>query len=218
MSAPRVKGYGSTNPKGIQSHVSGHAGMLADRAVRYFGIDPRAVPGMSDQELSQLADRAIAMENLTKILPIVEKHFRTLIEGQVEYEQFCQRVYAEVAKGSKQIDKTVLDAWLLSKGYDKHLQLMNQKAGHGMERLNAEFQSEYDLNRLDFRSAIKLIHLRHQNKAKAIGERVPRAINQMKMQEALRHEAEERKELLEYGTKGKPGKGFMANVKAFFRG
>ena len=218
MSAPKVRGYGSTNPKGIQSHVSGHAGQLADRAVRYFGIDPAAVPGMSDRELGQLADRAIAMQNLLKILPIVEKHYKTLIEGQVEYEQFCQRVYAEVAKGSKQIDKTVLDAWLLSKGYDKHLQLMNQKAGHGMERLNAEFRSEYDLNRLDFQSAIKLIHLRHQNKAKAIGEKVPRAINQMKTQEALRQQQEQRKELLEYGTKGKPGKGFWGGVKSFFGG
>jgi|GEM_PF-867859 len=218
MSAPRVKGYGSTNPKGVQSHVSGHAGTLADRAVRYFGIDPTAVPGMSDRELGQLADRAMAMENLVKILPIVEKHFKTLIEGQVEYEQFCQRVYAEVAKGSKSIDKTVLDAWLLSKGYDKHLQLLNQKAGHGMEKLNAEFRSEYDLNRLDFQSAIKLIHLRQQTRAKAIGEKVPQAIQQMKVQETLRQQAEHRKELLTYGTQGKPGKGLWQGVKNFFGG
>lgn len=218
MSAPRVKGYGSTNPKGVQSHVSGHAGTLADRAVRYFGIDPTAVPGMSDRELGQLADRAMAMENLVKILPIVEKHFHTLIEGQVEYEQFCQRVYAEVAKGSKSIDKTVLDAWLLSKGYDKHLQLLNQKAGHGMEKLNAEFRSEYDLNRLDFQSAIKLIHLRQQTRAKAIGEKVPQAIQQMKVQETLRQQAEHRKELLTYGTQGKPGKGLWQGVKNFFGG
>lgn len=218
MSAPRVKGYGTTNPKGIQSHVSGHAGMLADRAVRYFGINPAAVASMSDAELGQLADRAIAMENLTKILPIVEKHYSTLIQGQLEYEQFCQRVYAEVGKGAKAIDKSVLDAWLLSKGYDKHLALMNQKAGHGLEKLNAEFQSEYDLNRLDFRSAIKLIHIRQQNRAKAIGERIPRAVEQMQVQEALRQQQEQRKELLEYGTKGKPGRSFMSGVKAFFGG
>ena len=218
MSAPKTRGYTSINPKGIQSHVSGHAGILKDHAVRYFGIDPTAVPGMSDRELGQLADRAMAMENLVKILPIVEKHFKTLIEGQVEYEQFCQRVYAEVAKGSKSIDKTVLDAWLLSKGYDKHLQLLNQKAGHGMEKLNAEFRSEYDLNRLDFQSAIKLIHLRQQTRAKAIGEKVPQAIQQMKVQETLRQQAEHRKELLTYGTQGKPGKGLWQGVKNFFGG
>ena len=42
-----------------------------------------------------------------------------------------------------------------------------------MQKLEAEYRSEYDLNRLDFQSAIKLIHLRHQNRAKAIGEKVP---------------------------------------------
>lgn len=217
MSAPRVKGYGSSNPKGILSHVSGHAGTLATRAVQYFGIDPRSVPNMTDQDLGRLADRAIAMRNLLEILPIVEKHYMALIEGQVEYEAFCQRIYAEVAKGSKQIDKSVLDAWLLSKGYDKHLQLMNQKAGHGLEKLNAEFRSEYDLNRLDFQSAIKLIQLRHHNRAKAIAEKVPQAQQQMRIQEALRHQKETRKDLLTYGTKGKPGKGFWNGVKDFFR-
>ena len=110
-----------------------------------------------------------------------------------------------------------LDAWLLSKGYDKHLQLLNQKAGHGMQKLEAEYRSEYDLNRLDFQSAIKLIHLRHQNRAKAIGEKVPQAQRQLQVQEALRRQAETRKERLTYGTAGKPGRGFWHGVKDFFR-
>jgi len=110
-----------------------------------------------------------------------------------------------------------LDAWLLSKGYDKHLQLLNQKAGHGMQKLEAEYRSEYDLNRLDFQSAIKLIHLRHQNRAKAIGEKVPQAQRQLQVQEALRRQAETRKERLTYGTAGKPGKDFWHGVKDFFR-
>jgi hypothetical protein len=63
---------------------------------------------------------------------------------------------------------------LLSKGYDKHLQLMNQKAGHGVQKLETEYRSEHSLNRLDFQSAIKMIHLRHQNRAKAISEKVPK--------------------------------------------
>jgi hypothetical protein len=114
------------------------------------------------------------MTRLKDVLPILEKHFTTLIEGQVEYEQFVQRVLKQVERGSKQIDKSLLDAWLLSKGYDKHLQLLNQKAGHGMQKLEAEYRSEYDLNRLDFQSAIKLIHLRHQTERKRSVRRYPR--------------------------------------------
>ena len=217
MSAPRAKGYNSRS-QGIQSHVLPHAGALTERASRYFGLNLAALPTMSDRELAQFADRATAMTRLKDILPILEKHFTTLIEGQAEYEQFIQRVLKQVEKGSKQIDKSLLDAWLLSKGYDKHLQLMNQKAGHGVQKLETEYRSEHDLNRLDFQSAIKMIHLRHQNRAKAIGERVPQAQRQMKVQETLREQAETRRELLTYGTAGKPGKGLWKGVKSFFGG
>ncbi len=217
MSAPRAKGY-SVSPKGIQSHLWPHAGALTERATRYFGIDLSRLPQMDERELAQFADRATAMTRLKEILPILEKHFMTLIEGQVEYESFVQRVLKQVSKGSKSIDKSLLDAWLLSKGYDKHLQLLNQKAGHGMAKLEAEHRSEYDLNRLDFQSAIKLIHLRHHNKAKAIRERVPQARRQLQVQDTLRQQAENRKELLTYGTAGKPGKGFWHGVKDFFVG
>jgi hypothetical protein len=217
MSAPQAKGY---NPRsqGIQSHLLPHAGALVERANRYFGIDLARLPAMTDQELALFADRATAMTRLAEVLPILEKHFTTLIEGQVEYEAFVQRVLKQVSKGSKSIDKSLLDAWLLSKGYDKHLQLLNQKAGHGIAKLEAEHRSEYDLNRLDFQSAIKLIHLRHHNKAKAIGERVPQVRRQLQVQEQLRQQAESRKELLTYGTAGKPGKGFWRGVKDFFVG
>jgi len=216
MSAPQAKGYNSS-PKGIQSHLLPHAGALAERANRYFGISLAALPTMSDNELAQFADRATAMTRLKEVLPILEKHFTTLIDGQVEYEAFVQRVLKQVSKGAKSIDKSLLDAWLLSKGYDKHLQLLNQKAGHGIAKLEAEHRSEYDLNRLDFQSAIKLIQLRYQNKAKVIGERVPQAQRQLQVQEALRQQAETRKELITYGTQGKPGKGFWNGVKDFFR-
>ncbi len=217
MSAPQAKGY-NTRSQGIQSHLLPHAGALTERATRYFGIDLARLPSMSDNELALFADRATVMTRLQEVLPILEKHFITLIEGQVEYEAFVQRVLKQVSKGSKQIDKSLLDAWLLSKGYDKHLQLLNQKAGHGMAKLEAEHRSEYDLNRLDFQSAIKLIHLRHHNKAKAIGERVPQARRQLQVQETLRQQAESRKELITYGTQGKPGKGFWHGVKDFFVG
>ena len=217
MSAPQARGYNS-RPQGIQSHLLPHAGALTERANRYFGIDLARLPSLSDNDLALFADRATAMTRLTEVLPILEKHFTTLIEGQVEYEAFVQRVLKQVSKGSKQIDKSLLDAWLLSKGYDKHLQLLNQKAGHGIQKLEAEHRSEYDLNRLDFQSAIKLIQLRHQNKAKAIGERIPQAQRQLQVQDTLRQQAETRKDLLTYGTAGKPGKGFWNGVKDFFVG
>lgn len=202
----------------IQSHSLGHAGKLTQRASQYFGIDLTRLPQMSDQELAQFADRAIAMKRLRSILPILEKHFTELIEGQVEYEQFIARVLKQTENGSKYIDKSILDAWLLSRGYDKHLQLMNQKAGLEATRQDAEFRSEFDLNRLDFSSAMRLIHRRHRNRTKQVGEKIPNAIRQQEIQERLRKEGERRRELLTYGTAGKPGNSFFQNVRSFFAG
>jgi hypothetical protein len=104
MSAPRAKGYNSRS-QGIQSHVLPHAGALTERANRYFGLNLAALPQMSDRELAQFADRATAMTRLKEVLPILEKHFTTLIEGQAEYEQFIQRVLSKSRKAPSKSTK-----------------------------------------------------------------------------------------------------------------
>ncbi len=210
------QGYGS-NPTGIQSHSLSQAKTLANQAIRYFGIDLARLPQMSDAELAQFADRATAMKRLRSILPILEKHFTELIAGQAEYEQFIQTILKAVEKSGKKIDKALLDAWLLNRGYDQHLRLMNQKAGLETAKQEAELRSELDLNQLDFNSAIRLIHLRHQNKAKQIAERYPQTLRQMETAERLQLESEQRKDLLTYGTAGKLGKGAAwGRVGSFF--
>lgn len=213
-SLPQSRGYGA-KPKGVQSHVIPHSSNLVKRAQQYFGIDLNRLPQMSDQELAQFADRANAMKRLRGMLPILEKHFTELIEGQIEYDQFIQRVLKQVEKGSKTIDKAVLDAWLTDRGYTKHLQLMNQQAGLGANKQDAEFRSQYNLNQLDFNSALRMIHLRHRNQQQQIQERVPKAMADMQRQEHLRKEAEKRRELLTYGTQGKPGKDWRQRARDF---
>ncbi|MBD1834896.1 hypothetical protein H6F61_19890 [Cyanobacteria bacterium FACHB-472] len=52
----------------------------------YFNIDLKELSNMTDQQLAEFADRAAAMDRLIEVLPILEKHFKTLIEGQVKYE------------------------------------------------------------------------------------------------------------------------------------
>lgn len=212
---PPSKGYSGRNGKDITSHIVPHSRSLVSQAQKYFGIDLARLPQMSDRELAQYADRATAMKRLREVLPILEKHFAELIQGQVEYEQFIQRTLKEVEKGSKTIDKSILDAWLADRGYTKHLQLMNQKAGLGAQKQDAEHQSQISLNELDFNSAIRLIHLRHRRQQKQIGEKVPRAMQEQAIQEQLQQQADDRRELLTYGTQGKPGKSFWQRAKNF---
>lgn len=206
MATPTSRGYGA-NPRGIQSHILPQARTLSSQASRYFGIDLARLPQMSDQELAQFADRATAMKRLRSILPILEKHFTELIEGQAEYEQFIQTTLKAVEKSGKKINKALLDAWLLNRGYNQHLRLMNQKAGLEAAQQEAELRSELDLNQLDFQAALKIIHLRHQNRTRQIGEKVPAFQRQQAVNDQLRQDSERQKELLTYGTAGKPGKG-----------
>jgi hypothetical protein len=67
----QTKGYLARRP-GIASHILPHAQQLHERARRYFNIDLSRLPQMSDQELAQYADRAIAMKRLREMLPILE--------------------------------------------------------------------------------------------------------------------------------------------------
>lgn len=214
---PKIAGYGA-NPKGVKSHSLDQAGILKGVASKHFGIDLARLPDMSDQELAQFADRAIRMKKLQEVLPILEQHFTALIEGQVAYEEFISRILTQVAKGGKKVDKAILDAWLLDRGYTKHLQLLAQKGDISASLQDAELQSGMNLANLDFNAALRIIHLRHQNQAHQIGEKVPRAIHGMQAADKLRQESQQRKELLAYGTAGKPGGNFLGSIKRFLLG
>jgi hypothetical protein len=214
---PQIQGYGGKS-NGIKSHSLASAKILTGVASKHFGIDLARLPEMSDQELAQYADRAIRMKKLREVLPILEQHFTELIEGQAAYEEFIAGVLKQVDKNGKKIDKAIVDAWLLDRGYTKHLHLLAQKGDMGASLQDAEFRSSSDLNNLDFSTALKIIHLKYQNQAHQIGEKVPKAIHGMQVADKLRQEKEARKDLLTHGTTGKPGGSFIGGVKRFLLG
>ncbi|MBE9128209.1 MULTISPECIES: hypothetical protein [unclassified Coleofasciculus] len=191
--------------------------MLASMAQEYFGIDLHRLPEMSDEELGSFADRAQEMESLLEAIPILERHFKTLIEGQTKYEQFIASVQKEVAKNAKSIDKSFLDVWLTSKGYQNHVKQMGQKAHHGLRKLDTEHRSAVGLELLDFNTALQLVTHRHRRRAKDIRDKVPLQVERERLNDALRQQTQYRKDILTYGSKAK-GKGFWGNLKDFFSG
>ncbi|MBD1935619.1 MULTISPECIES: hypothetical protein [Cyanophyceae] len=207
----------SGNKSGIQK-VHAIDERLAGLAKSYFDIDLKELPNMSDQELAKFADKAQARERLIEILPILEKHFKTLIDGQVKYEQFVARFQKDVAKGSKEIDQQILDVFLASKGYENHLKLMSDKARHGVLELQAESRSALSLERLDFQSALQLVQRRHQRSAQRIQERIPMMERREALAEQTRKESEQRKDLLTNGTRSASKKGFWQGIGDWFSG
>lgn len=207
----------ATKPKqqsqGINSQVLGQAKTLGNRFQQITGVDLARLPQMSDQELGEIADRAHAMTRLREVLPILEKHFQTLLQGQVEYEQFCERVLKEAEKSGKAIDKAMMNAFLADRGYQKHLQLMQQKSGLQSQLQDARFASQVDLANLDFKTALQLVKLKHDRSVAQINQKVPMAQANLQRSEELRQIRQQRMDLVNNGTKGTLGR-----VKSFFGG
>ncbi len=216
---PRRSGQQFSGGRGIRSNVVGHAPNVAASILRYFDIDLHRLPEMSDQELAGFADRAHQMKQLRKVLPILEKHFEELIEGQLEYEQFIQKFLKTGGAAAQKIDKGILDAWLLSQGYNHHLKLMGQQANLGTQKQDAEFQSQFSLNQLDFQTAMQIVKLRRQSGQQRIREKVPQYLYGQQIAEQQRLKEQQRRDLLTYGTQNQPQrKSFFQNVASFFGG
>ncbi|MBD1908341.1 MULTISPECIES: hypothetical protein [Cyanophyceae] len=191
---------------------------IAGLTKSYYNIDLKRIPEMSDQELAEFADRAQAMDRLLEVLPILEKHFSTLIQGQVKYEEFVANTQKEAAAGAKKIDQKILDVFLVSKGYENHLKLMSDKARHGVLELQAQSRSALSLERLSFQTALQLVQRRHQNGAQRIQDRIPMMERREALAEQTRRESEERKDLLNNGTRSASKKGFWQGLGDWFSG
>lgn len=212
-------GGGRRQQHQIGSNLLHHAPNVAASINRYFGIDLHNLPNMSDQQLAQFADRALQMKRLRETLPILDRHFQELIEGQLEYEQFVQKFLKYGGAAAQKIDKGVLDAYLLSQGYNNHLKLMSQESAQGSQKLNAEFQAASSLNQLDFQTSLRMVALRRQNKQQQIREKIPRYLQQQQLSEQQRLAAQQRRDLLTHGTQTQPrGGSVWDRVSSFFGG
>ncbi|OUC15340.1 MAG: hypothetical protein B0A82_07620 [Alkalinema sp. CACIAM 70d] len=191
----------------IHSHVAPHGGAALRSVNRLFGIDLARIGEMSDLELAEFADRAKRMKDLQQILPILEQHFEALIQGQLEYEQFVQRILKAGTTAAKQIDKTVLDAWLADQGYRSHLQHLNQEAHRKIGIMRAEQQSQQALGELNFQTTLQLIAMKHRRAERKEQERIPIARTKMMVDNLQANQQKRRMELLTHGTQGAHGRG-----------
>ncbi|MBD1893166.1 hypothetical protein [Coleofasciculus sp. FACHB-129] len=185
----------------------------------YFGIDLAELPNMTDQQLAEYADRAAAMARLIEVLPILEKHFKTLIEGQVKYEQFVADVQKDAAAAAKKIDQQILNVFLAGKGYQQHIRMMSEKAANGVRLLDADGRSALMLERMDFQTALQIVARRHQNGTRRIQEKIPQMERREALAEQVRKERDERKDLITNGFRSSAcKKGFWQGIGDWFSG
>ena len=174
---------------------------------KYFGIDMEAVVSMSDDELSDYATRANEMKRLLEVLPILEEHFNTLIEGQIVYEEFNRRVMKSATAAGKKIDAAIVETFLSNRDYTLHGNEMSQKVSLGMQRQDNSHQSSMNLGQMDFQSALSISAMKHAARSKDIANKLPIAQRQMEIDAQRRAEQQDRTELLKHGNAGRYQKG-----------
>jgi hypothetical protein len=192
---------------GVWSNLLPKGGALVRMSQRYFGIDLDRVVSMSDDELSQYADRAKEMKRLTEVLPILEEHFQTLIEGQIAYEEFNRRVMKQATAAGKKIDAAIVETFLNNREYTLHGNEMSQKVSLGMQRQDNAHQSALNLGQMDFQSALSIAAMKHSQRAREISLKPSIAQKQLELDEIRRNEQGDRRELLKHGSSGTQGRG-----------
>ena len=96
---------------------------------------------------------------------------------------------------------------------------MGQQANLGTQKQDAEFQSQFSLNQLDFQTAMQIVKLRRQSGQQRIREKVPQYLYGQQIAEQQRLKEQQRRDLLTYGTQNQPQrKNFFQNVASFFGG
>lgn len=188
---------------GVWSNVLPQGGALTRMTQKYFGIDLDRVVSMSDDELSQYADRASEMKRLTEVLPILEEHFNTLIEGQIAYEEFNRRVMKQATAAGKKIDAAMVETFLNNREYGLHRDEMSQRMDLGMKRQDNAHQGSMKLGQMDFQSALAVAAMKHSARSRDIANKIPIAQKQMELDEAARQQRQDRSEHLKYGSGGR---------------
>jgi hypothetical protein len=83
----------------------------------YYGFDPKAFAGMSEDEIGAFVDSVEEIKFLIANLDKLEKHVNDYIDGVVKYNEFVTRCVKVGAKGMEKIDRATLDVFLAWKGW-----------------------------------------------------------------------------------------------------
>lgn len=187
----------------VWSNLLPQGGALTQMTQKYFGIDLDRVVSISDEELGRYADRSKEMKRLLDVLPILEEHFETLIEGQIVYEEFNRRVMKQATAAGKKIDAAIVETFLNNREYSLYGNEMSQKISLGMQRQDNAHQNNMNLGQMDFQSALSIAAMKYAARSRDIAQKLPSAQKQMELDQADRQRRQDRAELLKHGSGGR---------------
>lgn len=175
----------------------------------YYGFDPSAFAGMSEEELAEFVDSVEEIKFLIDNLDKLEKHVNDYIDGVVKYNEFIARCVKAGAKGMETIDKATLDVFLAWKGWQNNTKMLAKDSDVAVRLLTQELTDYCDLEEYDLNTSLKIMANQLKRKKEVLDKKPElESANFSAQQEARDAKSEERnriKDLFAYGTRGKYG-------------
>ncbi|MEG4007693.1 hypothetical protein QUA41_17535 [Microcoleus sp. Pol11C1] len=175
----------------------------------YYGFDPSAFAGMSEEELGAFVDSVEEIKFLIANLDKLEKHVSDYIDGVVKYNEFVARCVKAGANGMEKIDRATLDVFLAWKGWQANTKKLAKDSDVGVKLLDQEVSDYGDLGEYDLEISLKIMANRLARR-KAVLSQKPEQEEALfswrqEAQEAQKAEKQRIQDLIAYGTRGKYG-------------
>jgi hypothetical protein len=175
----------------------------------YYGFDPSAFAGMSEEELAAFVDSVEEIKFLMANLDKLEQHVTDYIDGIVKYNEFVARCVKAGAKGMEKIDRATLDVFLAWKGWQANTKKLAKDSDVGVRLIDQEVIDYGDLAEYDLQISLQIVAKRLVRQKEALSQKPDtEATNYAERQAAQQAKSEERnriKDLFAYGTRGKLG-------------
>ncbi|WP_293356140.1 MULTISPECIES: hypothetical protein [unclassified Microcoleus] len=173
----------------------------------YYGFDPSAFAGMSEEELGAFVDSVEKIKLLVDNLDKLEKHVNDYIDGVVKYNEFVARCVKSGAKGMETIDKATLDVFLAWKGWQNNTKMLAKDSDVAVRLLDQELTDYSDLAEYDLTTSLKVMANRLKRRKEALDKKPEQEeanfSAQQETKEARSEEKRRFKDLIAYGSRGK---------------
>ena len=175
----------------------------------YYGFDPAAFAGMSEDEIGAFVDSVEAIKFLIANLDKLEKHVNDYIDGVVKYNEFVARCVKAGAKGMEKIDRATLDVFLAWKGWQANTKNLGKDSEIGVKLLDQKVSDYGDLGEYDLEISLKIMANRLARRKAVLSQKPEQEAAllsvQQEAQEAQKAEKQRIQDLIAYGTRGKYG-------------
>jgi hypothetical protein len=175
----------------------------------YYGFDPAAFAGMSEDEIGAFVDSVEEIKFLIANLDKLEKHVNDYIDGVVQYNEFVTRCLKAGAKGMEKIDRATLDVFLAWKGWQANTKKLGKDSEIGVKLLDQGVSDYGDLGEYNLEISLKIMANRLARKKAVLSQKPEQEAAllsaRQEAQEAQKAEKQRIQDLIAYGTRGKYG-------------